>query len=76
MTERRMALRMAREDAALALEPDGPTDPTGLPSVTRHDAAAPVDTAQDGKDIGDDDAEDEPDRPDDGDFYADALEYL
>ncbi|WP_016885133.1 MULTISPECIES: helix-turn-helix domain-containing protein [unclassified Rhodococcus (in: high G+C Gram-positive bacteria)] len=76
MSERRMALRMAREDAALDLEPDGPTDPTGLPSVTRHDAAAPVDTAQDGKDIGDDDAEDEPDRPDDGDFYADALEYL
>ncbi|KXF57118.1 hypothetical protein AXA44_31365 [Rhodococcus sp. SC4] len=67
MTERRMALRMAREDAALDLE--------SPPSVRRHDAMA-VDTSQSSIDIGDDDAEDEADRPDSDDFYADALEYL
>ncbi|QSE87867.1 transposase (plasmid) [Rhodococcus pseudokoreensis] len=77
MTERRMALRMAREDAALDLEPPpGPHEVTGPVSGSR-DGATAVNTARSGIDIGDDDAEDEPDRPDDGDdFYADALEYL
>lgn len=76
MTERRMALRLAREDAALDLEPPPrPHDATGPTSVTRPGTAA-GDAAQDGIDIGDDDAEDEADLPGDGDFYADALEYL
>lgn len=76
LTERRMALRMAREDAALDLEPPGPSEVAGPTSAMRHDARPSVDAAQDGIDIGDDDDADEPDVPGDGDFYADALEYL
>ncbi|MFE5703586.1 transposase [Rhodococcus koreensis] len=76
MTERRMALRLAREDAALDLEPPRPDDVTTQLPEARHGASVPVDAAEDRIDVGDDDAEDEADLPGAGDFYADALDYL
>jgi hypothetical protein len=82
--ERRMAVRLAAERAALPVPAD--QDPAGqvafLPSVrtisgtqTSRDAAQ---GSTEGEDLsGDDDGPDEIfDGPDDGDFYADAFEVL
>ncbi|MEU7603132.1 helix-turn-helix domain-containing protein [Streptomyces sp. NPDC041003] len=79
LAERRMALRLSREQAAIPLPPTAELDAaTALPSVRRalgHDdigqpkPAAPEEAAE----AGDDDAAD--DGPfDEDDFYADALE--
>jgi hypothetical protein len=77
LTERRMALRLSREQAALELPPTGEPEAAALPSVRRalgHDPrpaepTLPEPTAE----MGDDDEADvEP--LDEDDFYADALE--
>jgi transposase InsO family protein len=75
LPERRMALRLSREQAALGL----PAEPavSRLPSVALVLAAAPSDTvAEDGAavEVGDDDADDLAALDDEDDFYADALE--
>jgi len=80
LTERRMALRLSREDAALD-QPDTQDEVTTLPSVARvlatadPPAAGDPDTTLDEPDpeTGDDDAEDDLDDYA-TDFYADALE--
>jgi transposase InsO family protein len=82
--ERRMAVRLAAERAALPVPPD--QDPAGqvafLPSVAAlADAQAYPDAAPGASEgegpCGDDDEPDEIfDGPDDGDFYADAFEVL
>lgn len=83
-TERRMALRLSREQASLltATTPD-PDDVTRLPSVARVLTLAITPTPSiepeinDGEldvEMGDDDSEDELDDIDADDFYANALE--
>ncbi|MFD7530078.1 hypothetical protein ACFV8E_21195 [Streptomyces sp. NPDC059849] len=84
MTERRLALRQAREQSAFDLPDTAEDDVRALPSVSRilnstdeeedereTDGAEPYE----GPVAGDDDEDDELDGPDeDEDFYADALE--
>jgi transposase InsO family protein len=80
--ERRMALRLGAERAAVPL-PDEPADQVAtLPSVaalaavSRPSGSARLDVDADGIDIdGDDDTDDIFDAPD-GDFYADAFEVF
>lgn len=81
LAERRMALRLSREDALLD-QADRQDEVTTLPSVARvlatadPSAAEEPDTALDEPDpeTGDDDVEDELDGYTTNDFYADALE--
>lgn len=80
LSERRMALRLSREDALID-QSEPQDDVTTLPSVARVLAAADPPTAEDpdktidepDPETGDDDAEDELDDYA-NDFYADALE--
>ncbi|MGA4902188.1 TnsA-like heteromeric transposase endonuclease subunit [Streptomyces griseoincarnatus] len=86
MTERRLALRQARERSAFDLPDTAEDDVRALPSVARilnatddeDDVVGPeADEAEpyEGPVAGDDDEDDELDGPDDDeDFYADALE--
>ncbi|MGW5868311.1 transposase [Streptomyces sp. NPDC055239] len=74
LAERRMALRLSREQAAIELPPTAGPAPCSLPSVRRalgHDQAQPV-TREEPVEGGDDDEADEF-LGGDG-FYADALE--
>jgi transposase InsO family protein len=81
LAERRMALRLSREQAALDL-PTQPQAVTSLPSVRRVldapvDPPAPIEpaAADQVEEMGDDDIADEfDDLPAGNDFYADALE--
>ncbi|WP_267246427.1 helix-turn-helix domain-containing protein [Streptomyces sp. PR69] len=80
LVERRMALRLAREQAALDL-PEPEEGVATLPSVRRlmdlPDAAPPQLASRAAQETGDDDAADEADvaeLEDDSDFYVDALE--
>ncbi|MFE1733688.1 helix-turn-helix domain-containing protein [Streptomyces bacillaris] len=78
LAERRMALRMSREQAAITVPPIGePSAAAGLPSVLRalgHDARPPDPApAEDEAEGGDDDEGDDAFLGED-DFYADALE--
>jgi hypothetical protein len=87
--ERRMALRLSREQKALLMPEHGDDDPlAALPSLARalgQPAAGPDAEDQDGQEsypgqaVGDDDEDDELDDPavtegGEDDFYADALE--
>ncbi|WP_200882804.1 hypothetical protein [Amycolatopsis sp. MJM2582] len=71
LAERRIALRLARDQAALDLPATEPAV-AALPSVARVLAAAPVDADDDEPEMGDDDVEEL--AAGSGDFYADALE--
>lgn len=76
-TERRMALRLSREQAALILPVPSEASAASLPSVQKvlqpgGDADRAVDEAV--AEVGDDDADDLEVLAADGDFYADALE--
>jgi hypothetical protein len=88
MTERRLALRQAREESAFDLPGTVEDDVRMLPSVARildTNADVEEDDAEEAEAVeaepyegllpGDDDEDDELGGPeDDGDFYADALE--
>jgi hypothetical protein len=78
LAERRMALRISRDQAVLNLPTDTDTDSVAaLPSVRRvldapeSNEPAPRDLQVE---VGDDDADDEIAREANADFYADALE--
>ena len=80
LVERRIALRLAREQAALDL-PEPEESVATLPSVRRlmelPDAAGPHRTAEAAPEAGDDDVADDAELvelEDDSDFYTDALE--
>ncbi|MDX2757255.1 Mu transposase C-terminal domain-containing protein [Streptomyces europaeiscabiei] len=77
LVERRMALRLAREQAALDL-PEAEESVATLPSVRRlmelPDAAEPHLAAEAVQEIGDDDVAEDAELEDDSDFYTDALE--
>lgn len=80
LAERRMALRLSREQAAIDLPAEREPAVSGLPSVARVLAAAgsgdaPADVeAEPIAEMGDDDAEDLNGLDAEEDFYADALE--
>jgi hypothetical protein len=78
--ERRMAVRLAAERAALPVLDDPASQVAYLPSVTGHAAGAePADAGLRPVppiDADDDDDEEIFDDPDDSDFYADAFEVL
>ncbi|MCZ4088538.1 Mu transposase C-terminal domain-containing protein, partial [Streptomyces antarcticus] len=80
LVERRMALRLAREQAALDL-PEPEENVVTLPSVRRlmdlPEAALPQLASRIAQEAGDDDVADDPEvveLEDDSDFYTDALE--
>lgn len=81
--ERRMALRLSREQAAIEVPENAYEDKpvVSLPSVRKalgceNDEPKQSETPEPepGPEVGDDDAADLDDAPDEGDFYADALE--
>ncbi|WP_416976964.1 TnsA-like heteromeric transposase endonuclease subunit [Streptomyces sp. T028] len=83
LPERRLALRQAREQSAFDLPETVWDDVRALPSVARVLAGSDNDADEtgaagavpyEGAVAGDDDEDDELEGPDDGDFYADALE--